>query len=66
MRFAVSNIGLPAYDHTSLLGAVRNLGLEGVEVAPSRVWRDTWHGLSGSDVRAYRKAIEDANAATPP
>ena len=60
MRFAVSNIGLPAYDHTSLLGAVRNLGLEGVEVAPSRVWRDTWHGLSGSDVRAYRKAIEDA------
>ena len=60
MRFAVSNIGLPAFDHASLLGRVRAFGLEGLEVAPSRVWRDTWRGLKSADVAAYRRAVEGA------
>ena len=29
-------------------------------MAPSRVWRDTWHGLGAADVTAYRKAVEGA------
>lgn len=60
MRFAVSNIALSAYDHARELAALPALGIEAVEVAPSRVWRDTWKGLSDADVAAYRRRIESA------
>ncbi len=32
---AVSNIALPAYDHEAELGRLRDLGMEGREVAPN-------------------------------
>ncbi len=57
---AISNIALPAYEHQDELMALKALGLHGIEVAPSRVWRDTWHGLTSGDVTAYRKQIEAA------
>ncbi|HSV29825.1 MAG TPA: sugar phosphate isomerase/epimerase family protein [Candidatus Omnitrophota bacterium] len=59
-RIAISNIGLPPLDHVGLLPAVAALGVRGVEVAPSRVWADTWHGLSAAEVEAYRRALADA------
>lgn len=59
-RFAISNIALPAYDHTAYLPAIADLGIRGLEVAPSRVWQDTWGGLSPSDVAAYRRSVEAA------
>lgn len=36
------------------------MGLTGLEVAPSRVWRDTWRGLEYSQVTTYRRAVEAA------
>ena len=60
MRFAVSNIALTAFDHGRELARLPALGIEGVEVAPSRVWRDTWKGLSPADVGRYRKTVEAA------
>lgn len=60
MKLASSNIALPAYDHVHELGGLREMGLEGVEVAPSRVWRDTWHGLTTRHVETYRKEVEAA------
>jgi len=60
VKFAASNIALPAYDHANELGQLRQMGLEGIEVAPSRVWRDTWGGLSARDVEAYRGDVEAA------
>lgn len=63
MRFAVSNIALPAYEHGAELDALAAFGLEGVEVAPSRVWQNTWHGLRASDVAAYRARVEAAGLA---
>lgn len=60
MRFAVSNIALTAFDHGRELARLPALGIEGIEVAPSRVWRDTWKGLANSAVARYRKAIGDA------
>ena len=60
MHLAVSNIALPAYDHEAELGRLRELGIEGLEVAPSRVWPDTWCGLKPADVAAYRRAVTDA------
>ena len=60
MKFAASNIALPAYKHDQELAKLQSMGLDGLEVAPSRVWRDTWHGLSSNDVRIYRKKVEKA------
>ncbi len=60
MKLAVSNIGLSAYDHHGELSGLQEMGLEGLEVAPSRVWHDTWQGLTPVDVRAYRKQVESA------
>ena len=60
MKLAVSNIALTAFDHTSDLDGVAELGFEAIEVAPSRVWRDTWHGLTTVEVSDYRRRIESA------
>jgi len=60
MPLAVSNIGLPAYEHSHMFTELVRLGFDGIEVAPSRIWRDTWQGLQASDVSKYRREIEKA------
>jgi sugar phosphate isomerase/epimerase len=60
MSIAVSNISLPPFCHTGFLPRIAALGVEGWEVAPSRVWQDTWDGLVAADVTAYRRAVESA------
>lgn len=59
-RLAVSNIGLPPFDHLALLPGLAEMGITGLEVAPSRVWADTWTGLSSAQVADYRRAVEAA------
>ena len=59
-KLAISNIALPAYDHEAELGRLPGLGIDGLEVAPSRVWRNTWHGLTAADVNAYRHVVDAA------
>lgn len=61
MQLAVSNIGLTAFDHADELRALSDMGVSGVEVAPSRVWADTWHGLSSRAVETYRRDVEAAD-----
>ena len=60
MKFAVSNIALTAYDHADDFGHLTDMGLSGLEVAPSRVWRDTWQGLTTVEVNDYRHRAEQA------
>lgn len=60
MKFAVSNIALPAYNHRIELSQLASLGLSGLEVAPSRIWQETWLGLSASEVSGYRREVEQA------
>jgi sugar phosphate isomerase/epimerase len=60
MKLASSNIGLTEFNHSDELRALPEFGLTGLEVAPSRVWRETWHGLTNSMVEAYRRDVEDA------
>lgn len=57
---AVSNIALTAYDHVAELGRLPELGLAALEVAPSRVWKDTWQGLTPDRVAAYRRVVDGA------
>ena len=60
MKFSTSNIALSAFDHSEQLCQVSGLGISGLEVAPSRVWKDTWSGLKVSDVERYRRQAEGA------
>lgn len=60
MKLATSNIALSAYDHGDQLRHLGALGLTGLEVAPSRVWRDTWHGLTAAAVETYRSEVSAA------
>jgi sugar phosphate isomerase/epimerase len=60
MKFAASSFALPAFDHIDLLPGLRPLGLTGLEVVPSRTWRDSWWGLTARDVATYRYAVDQA------
>ena len=60
MKIAVSNIAFPPFDHETELAAMPALGITGIEVAPSRVWQETWQGLTAKDVSAYRRQVEQA------
>jgi sugar phosphate isomerase/epimerase len=60
MKYAISNIALPAYNHQAEFEKLSALGFVGLEVAPSRTWQDTWHGLDTRMVASYRTAIEKA------
>lgn len=60
MKHAISNIALSPFRHETELGHLQEVGLQGLEVAPSRVWEATWEGLSNSDVSTYRRAVENA------
>ncbi len=60
MKFSISNIALTAFDHADDFGRLVEFGLDGIEVVPSRVWRDTWHELTTVEVFDYRQRIENA------
>jgi sugar phosphate isomerase/epimerase len=58
MKLAISNIALTPFQHSNELAQIAELGLEGLEVAPSRIWPDTWRGLRSRDISKYRKLVE--------
>ena len=60
MKFSISNIALTAFDHARELSEVSDAGIQGIEVAPSRKWHDTWHDLNANDVTLYRQEIESS------
>ncbi len=60
MKHAISNIALTAYRHADELSRLAALGLDGIEVAPSRVWENTWDGLDAVQVSTYRRQVESA------
>ena len=60
MKFAASTYALPAVDHRDLLPCLRQLGLTGLEVVPSRTWSNVGKGLTGRDVTSYRYSVDQA------
>lgn len=58
MKPAISNIALPQFFHADDLPELFALGFRGLEVAPSRIWGDTWHGLTAAEVQSYRRDVE--------
>jgi len=60
MKFALSNTALPALNHVELLPRLGDMGFTGLEVAPARIWTDTWRDPDGASVAAYRRAAQAA------
>jgi sugar phosphate isomerase/epimerase len=60
MKHAISNIALSQYGHGDELCELAALGFVGLEVAPSRIWTETWDGLSQQAVGKYRRDVEAA------
>ena len=60
MKLAVSNIALSPGIPVAQMRALPAMGLTGLEVALSRIWDDTWHGLQASAVESYRREVEAA------
>jgi len=60
VKLAVSNIALSAYRHEEDLKSLPGMGFLGLEVAPSRVWKNTWQGLSPKSVERYRNEVKNA------
>jgi len=60
MKLCASNLALPAFDHLHLLPHLRGLGLKGIEIVPSHLWADPWHGLEAGAVERVRHAAEAA------
>lgn len=57
MKLAISNIAWPASEDTQVAGLLRDMGVHGVEVAPTAVW-PTPLGASEAQVSAYREFWE--------
>lgn len=64
MKHGISNIALSPYRHGDELGALADMGFAGLEVAPSRVWEDTWRELTPAQVEQYRRDIDIAGLET--
>jgi D-psicose/D-tagatose/L-ribulose 3-epimerase len=64
VRFAVSNIAWGPREDPSALTYLRERGVEGVEIAPTRLWPD-WEGAGARAAGAYRRVLEDAGLTCP-
>jgi len=60
VKHAISNIALTPRSHLDELPVLAEMGFTGLEVAPSRIWEDSWHGARAKSVDAYRLAAKSA------
>lgn len=61
MKLAISNLALPAFDHSRLLPKLAGFGVAGLEVAPFHTWRVESDGVTSQDVREYRRMADLAD-----
>ena len=64
MRLAVSNIAWEKHDDPRMLAFLSSQGVEGVEVAPTKIWPG-WEGASEAAAREYGKMLEGEGFVVP-
>lgn len=60
MRLSISNLALPRTDQLTLLPVLRDLGIEGVELAPGHTWPMFEGKVMAQEIDDYRRAAETA------
>ena len=58
MRVAVSNIAWPAELDAEAYALLAGMGVEGIEIAPTRVWPG-WSGISAGSIGALKAEVLD-------
>ncbi len=64
MKLAVSNIAWDKHDDLNVLTELLNLGVKGIEVAPTKIWPN-WVGASRSSAIDYRKKMQKLGLEIP-
>lgn len=64
LRFAYSNIAWTPHDDPDVLSLLRRQGIDGIEVAPTAVWR-SWEDMTVSKARAYRELLAEQGFQVP-
>lgn len=63
-QLAVSNIAWSQHDDPELLTALRENGVAGIEVAPTKIW-PAWQGVTPQSVNDYRRFMDDQGFCVP-
>lgn len=56
MKLAVSNIAWDIHNDPNIFSLLRKNGVQGIEIAPTKVWPD-WNGANSSSAKKYRKRL---------
>ena len=59
MKTAISNIALPSFDHLKEIYQLHDIGFDGLEVAPSKIWDDV-KKVKSNQITRYREQVENA------
>ena len=64
LKMAFSNLAWTPHDAPSVLRLLRERGIRGIEVAPTKVW-PAWEGATPAAAAAYRRRLEDEGFVVP-
>jgi sugar phosphate isomerase/epimerase len=64
MKLAISNIAWEQHNNIAVLNALKNHGVSGIEVAPTKIWPD-WSGASRQHADQYRCWLADEGFEIP-
>ena len=64
MKLAISNIAWAQHDDPLILSQLKELGVSGIEIAPTKVWPD-WKNISQKSVEAYKHKLNDLGFKVP-
>lgn len=64
MKLAVSNIAWEQHDDPKVLSMLREAGVTGIEVAPTKVW-PSWKGMSTQAATSYRRQLANEGFEIP-
>ena len=64
MKVSVSNIAWDHHETDEVLDLVRDLGVSGIEIAPSKIWPG-WEGASVQQARSFANRLEDYGLSVP-
>ncbi len=64
MRIAVSNIAWDSGEHDEVLSLLRERGVKGIEIAPTKLWSE-WNGADATSAANWRQIYADAQFELP-
>jgi D-psicose/D-tagatose/L-ribulose 3-epimerase len=64
MKLAISNIAWERYDDPEIFKLLLNNGVEGIEVAPTKIWPD-WEGISEKSARKCSAILHNEGFSVP-